>query len=87
MKLAQAITVFSILCFGLNVASAGSMQCGTHLINDSERTGQSQAEVEKKCGAPKSRSGDSLYYKIGNVTYRLHFNDSDQLESISEEIE
>ncbi len=86
MKLMQAFMGFSIVCFGLNVASAGSMRCGTHLINDSERTGQSRAEVEKKCGAPKSRSGDNLYYKIGNVTYRLHFNESDQLDSISEEI-
>jgi len=68
-------------------ASAGSMRCGTYLIEDGQIPGQSQSEVEEKCGTPQSVSGNNLYYNIGNVTYRLHFNTSDELESITEEQE
>ena len=86
MKVMQTFTGLLILCFGLNVASAGSIRCGTHLIDDGESSGQSRAEVKKKCGTPDSSSGDSLHYKIMNVTYKLHFNASDELTSITEEI-
>lgn len=68
-------------------ASAGSMKCGTHLIEDGQLTGQSRSEVEEKCGTPASSSGNNLYYKIGNGTYRLHFNDGNELESITEEVD
>ena len=69
------------------LASADSMTCGTHMIQDDQIPGQSRSEVEGKCGTPESSSGDDMYYKQGNVTYRLHFNDGDELESITEEVE
>jgi hypothetical protein len=69
------------------LASAGSMTCGTHMIQDDQIPGQSRSEVEEKCGTPESSSGDEMYYKKGNVTYRLHFNDGNELETIAEEVE
>jgi hypothetical protein len=79
-----------LLCpfvFGGQTAIAGTMPCGSHLIQDDQIHGQSREEIEEKCGAPESSQGDNLYYKKGNVMYRLHFNDGDVLESITEEIE
>ena len=68
-------------------ASAGSMACGTHMIQDDQIPGQSRSEVEEICGTPESSSGNDIYYKQANVTYRLHFNDGDELESITEEVQ
>lgn len=69
------------------LVSAGSMTCGTHMIQDDQIPGQSRPEVEEKCGTPENSSGDEMYYKQGNVTYRLHFNDGNELESITAEVE
>ena len=69
------------------LASAGSIMCGTYTIEDGQIPGQSRAEVEEKCGTPESSSGEEMYYKKDNVRYRLHFNDGDELESITEEVE
>lgn len=68
-------------------ASADSMMCGTHMIQDDQIPGQSRSEVENKCGTPQSVSGNTLFYVDGNVTYRLDFNDADELESITAEVE
>jgi hypothetical protein len=57
------------------------------MIQDDQINGQSRTDVEAKCGTPESSSGNDLYYKKGNVTYRLHFNDGNELESITEEVE
>jgi hypothetical protein len=64
--------------------SAGTFFCGTHEISDNQIPGQSRAEIQQKCGAPQDSSGDNLFYRKGSVTYRLHFNDNDELESIEE---
>ena len=69
------------------LVSANSMTCGTHMIQDDQIPGQSRSEVEAKCGTPESSSGGNVYYKQNNVTYRLHFNDGDELESITAEVE
>jgi hypothetical protein len=68
-------------------SSAGTMLCGAFVIDDGQTTGQSRSDVEVKCGAPESSLDDDMYYKKDDVTYRLHFNDSDELESITEEVE
>jgi len=36
---------------------------------------------------PESSSGDEMYTKKDNVRYRLHFNDGNELESITEVVE
>jgi len=73
------------MCLGFGTAAAGTMQCGTHLIEDGQVPGQSRLEIRQKCGAPENGDGDNVYYTRGNVSYRLHFNDNDELESITTE--
>jgi hypothetical protein len=86
MRSAYATTaVFLLLGFGST--SAATMSCGTHEIRDGQIPGQTRAEIRHKCGTPQSAEGDNLYYKKGGRTYRLHFNDSDELESIEEQQE
>jgi hypothetical protein len=83
-KTTKALSGVSALFLTVGTASAGTFSCGTHEISDEEIPGQSRAEIQGKCGAPQDRSGDNLYYRRGDVTYRLHFNDNDELESIEE---
>jgi len=83
----QSLMAVPLFVLASQPALAGSMMCGTHMIEDGQITGQSRSEVEEKCGPPESSFGNELYYKKDNVTYRLHFNDSNELESITEEVE
>jgi hypothetical protein len=84
MTSAYSILGFSLL-LGVGSVSAASMSCGTHEIRDDQIPGQTRAEIRHRCGEPQSSAGDNLYYKKGGRTYRLHFNDSDELESIEEQ--
>ena len=86
MKVVHTLTGFLLLVGSASV-SAAVMVCGTHEIRDGQIPGQTRAEIEKKCGTPESIDGNNFYYRKGSVTYRLHFNDSDELESIEEEQE
>ena len=83
MKLPYVLMVFLLFVYG--TASATSMTCGTHLIEEGQIVGQTKEEVIKQCGAPLQQYGNDMTYKKGSVIYRLHFNDSDELESIVEE--
>ena len=66
-------------------AMADDMECGTYVITDDDESGQSMSEVKDKCGEPNELKGDDWYYKKEDgTTYRLHFNDSGELESISQ---
>jgi len=87
MKNRSSLILAPLLVLASQQSSAGSMNCGTYTIDDGQVTGQSRSEVEEKCGTPESSTGDDLYYRKDGVTYRLHFNDSDELESITEEVE
>ena len=57
------------------------------MIQDDQINGQSRSDLEDKWGTPENSNGNDLYYKKGNVTYRLHFNDGNQLESSTEVVE
>jgi len=85
MKIIYAFTGLSTLCFGISMALAETMVCGTHEIDDGMTTGQPRSEIEEKCGAPKESYGNEVFYEKNNVRYRLHFNDSDELETITME--
>ena len=87
MKKQLSLMALPLFVLASQAASADSMRCGTHVIQDDQIPGQPRSEVEEKCGTPESSSGDDMYYKQDNVTYRLHFNDGDELESITEEVE
>jgi len=63
-------------------ASAGSMRCGTHMIQDGGRSGPGKYEVLKKCGEPAGRYGNTWIYEIGGKAYTLAFNDNGILLTI-----
>jgi hypothetical protein len=63
------------------------MRCGGDLIEAGGEPAPSEAQVLAKCGEPSSRHGNNWYYKRPDgSTYRLHFNDNGELESIQEEV-
>jgi hypothetical protein len=63
-------------------ASAGSMRCGAHVIQDSGRNGPGKYEVLKKCGEPVDRFGNSWVYEVSGRVYTLVFNDNGVLLTI-----
>lgn len=87
MKKYLPMMMIPLFALASQATSADSMRCGTHVIQDDQTHGQSRSDVENKCGKPQRVSGDSMFYIIDNVTYRLDFNDNDELESIIEELE
>lgn len=78
--------LLSITLFALGytmTASAGSMRCGVHLIQDGSRNGPGKYEVEKKCGAPAGRYGNTWVYEDKGRKYILTFEDNGQLATIA----
>ena len=58
------ITAFTLLT--TQTASAGSMKCGVHIIDEGGRTGPGMYEILKKCGEPTFREGRTWVYEKGN---------------------
>jgi hypothetical protein len=67
--------------FAVNLAQAGSISCGVHIIKDSDRSSATKSEVLKKCGKPKNQEGDSWIYKRGGRVTEVRFLD-DKVQSI-----
>ena len=64
-------------------ASAGSMRCGSHIIQDSQRHGPGKYEVLKKCGEPTKRLSDTwIYDKPGRSKRVLRFGPDGKLMRI-----
>ncbi len=77
-----SLIVLSMLL--MELALAGSMRCGTHLITTGGLHGPGKYEVLKKCGEPTVRSGDTwIYDKPGGVKYVVVFDASGYLARIS----
>ena len=69
------------------LASAGTMRCGTYTLSDAQRSGQTQAEVLYKCGQPYSKSGGTwLYVHPDGSVYRVRFGNNGELTRITREI-
>lgn len=67
-------------------ALAGSMECGGQIIEDGQLQGPFKSDVLAACGEPTARDGNNWIYKReGQFTNVLHFNDSGQLEEISQQ--
>jgi hypothetical protein len=80
----KKITFFIVLFFSSAMVSASNMNCGTHIIEDSEQQGQSREEIIEKCGSPQKEVYGELFYEKNGVTYQLRFNGNDELETITE---
>jgi hypothetical protein len=67
----------------MELALAGSMRCGTHLISSGGLHGPGKYEVLKKCGEPTARSVDTwVYDRPGGVKHVVVFNASGYLARI-----
>ena len=74
-----------LMGFSVNV-SAGSIRCGGTIIDDGDRRGISKLEVEKKCGTPYSKYGNSWIYSMPNGTVtRIRFKSNGEVSSITNE--
>ncbi len=64
-------------------ASAASMRCGSHIIQDGMRDGPGKYEVLKKCGEPTERLSDTwIYDKRGKSKRVLRFGPDGRLMRI-----
>lgn len=92
MKNQTLMNLFVLLVAGLVMlgsslnASAGSIRCGGGIIDDGDRRGISKLEIEKKCGAPYSKYGNSWIYSMPNGTVtRIRFKSNGEVSSITNE--
>lgn len=64
-------------------AVAGTIQCGVHYIQDSERRPSSKYEVLKKCGEPITKMGNTwTYEQSGGLKKQIIFSDAGTVSSI-----
>ena len=78
-------SIFVLLIFLFLAESVlASMRCGTTSITSGQRNRISQAEVERLCGPPYSKSGGTWIYLKGNRVYRLKFTEGGLREIFSE---
>jgi len=64
-------------------ASAASMRCGSHIIQDGLRNAPGKYEVLKKCGEPTQRLSDTwIYDKPGKSIRVLRFGPDGRLMRI-----
>ena len=80
-KLTLSITAFWL--FVGQPAVAGTIQCGVHYIQDSERRPSTKYEVLKKCGQPVAKQGNIwVYEQSGGLTKEITFTDAGTVASI-----
>jgi hypothetical protein len=79
--LVVALCTFAALLYMIP-ASAGSMRCGAHIIQDGGKNGPGKYEVLKKCGEPVDRFGNTWIYELNGGHYTLAFNDNGILLTI-----
>jgi hypothetical protein len=77
-----AIAAFFALGY-MTSASAGSIRCGVHLIQDGGRNGPGKYEVLTKCGEPVERFGNTWIYVRNGTRYSITFKDNGQIARIS----
>ena len=82
VKVASGILAFGFIS---GTCLAGSIRCGTNLIQDDQIEPVSRGFVLEKCGPPHDQYGEVLIYKRGNSRFALRFNAEGQLQEIEEE--
>lgn len=81
-KTLSALT-FTALLVAAASSNADTMKCGSHIIQDGQRSGPGKYEVLKKCGEPTERFGNTwIYDKPGMSRYALTFNSNGILNTI-----
>lgn len=88
VKTLKIVFSFVLLLSGSSIVLAANMECGTQIISDDQRNGQSKSRILELCGEPESKQGNTWYYKQPDgAIFRLHFSGSGELESIQEEVD
>jgi hypothetical protein len=64
-------------------ASAATMRCGVHLIQSGSSSGIGKYELEKKCGKPTQRYGNTWIYVLKGREYTIIFKDNGKISTIS----
>lgn len=85
---ARYIAVFAGMLLA-GSAQAGSMTCGDTIISGGQLDGQFKQQILEQCGEPTSQDGVNWIYDrsdVGQGIYILHFSDSDQLDSVEEQM-
>jgi len=92
MKNQTQLTILFVLFVAMTLALfsvnavAGTIRCGGSIIDDGDRRGISKQEVEKRCGPPYSKYGNSWIYSMPNGTVtRIRFKDNGEVTSITNE--
>ena len=81
MKLYKIALLLTVTLLLVSNANAGSIRCGTHVIQDGELENvPTMKEVIQKCGQPSSREGQKLYYNEKGK--RLDFDSEGRLIAI-----
>jgi hypothetical protein len=79
------LVIITLFAMGyVTSASAGSMRCGVHLIQDSSANGPGKYEVEKKCGAPVQRYGNTWIYELKGRKYTVTFKENGRISRITD---
>ena len=82
-SLYATLTCMAALVLFPLAANAGSLRCGSHLIQDGQRNGPSKYEVLKKCGEPAEKGWDTWVYDMrGKGIYELKFSANGNLVAI-----
>jgi|OpeIllAssembly_1097287.scaffolds.fasta_scaffold125506_2 hypothetical protein len=85
MNIAKVAVLFLVFGFIGGTANAGSIRCGTDLIEDDQVAPASRGFVLEKCGPPDDQYGDVLIYKRGHTRFALRFDAEGRLQEIAEE--
>lgn len=85
MSIVRVVVGFLAFGFFSGTAFAGSIRCGTELIEDDQTVPVSRAFVLEKCGPPDNEYGEVIVYKRGHSRYALRFNSDGRLQEITEE--
>lgn len=85
MGIVKVIAGFLAFASISGTAFAGSIRCGTELIQDEQIEPVSRGFVLEKCGPPDDQYGEVLVYRRGHSRFALHFNADGQLREITEE--
>ena len=80
----KLVAVMLLLAMGfMESATAGSMNCGTHIISSGQGNSPGQYEVLKRCGEPTFRQGNTwIYEKSSSVARKIRFDNNGNILDI-----
>lgn len=87
MKTIPILILSLVLAAFSHGAMAGSMRCGSKLIDDGAKNPLSKDQVKSMCGEPTSRVGNQWVYKQqGKKSKVVYFDTEGNLLRISDEV-